>query len=213
MNHRKDGKMAGWAAWRVRELTVVVMLVGALDVGCARESPAPVATGELPRNSSESDLAVLPNNVTILSARGRLLAVRGDGELAWELSLPDGDTAIAPVAVGLNSVAYVRGKKAIHAALPEGKWLWSKPLDASPNSRATNTPVAMSDSTVALVVGDDVIRFDYNGGIRWRLSIPEGHILGRPASGMDGSLLVHTTAGVYSINPEGVIAWRRVVGT
>ena len=95
-----------------------------------------------------------------------------------------------------------------------GKWLWSKPLEgqSSARSRATNTPIAMSDSTVALVVGDDVLRFDHNGAVRWRVSIPEGKIIGRPAAGMDGSLLVHTTSGVYSINPEGAVSWRRVIG-
>jgi outer membrane protein assembly factor BamB len=70
----------------------------------------------------------------------------------------------------------------------------------------------MSDSTVALVVGDDVVRFEHDGAIRWRFTLPEGRVVSRPAAGMDGSLLVHTTGGVYSINPEGAVSWRRVVG-
>jgi outer membrane protein assembly factor BamB len=200
---------------RGRALFVAALISGWLPVSaCAREAPAPAATVEPARATGESELAVLPNNVALLSMKGRITAIRGDGELAWELALPDGDSAIAPVAVALNSVAYIRGAKAIHAARPEGKWLWSKPLDgqSSARSRATNTPVAMSDSTVALIVGDDVLRFDHTGAVRWRITIPEGKIVGRPAAGMDGSLLVHTTAGVYSINPEGTVAWRRAVG-
>ncbi|HWP04168.1 MAG TPA: hypothetical protein VNN72_00440, partial [Polyangiaceae bacterium] len=181
--------MAGWFARHARVLGVTTLFWGCLGFSaCAREAPAPAATVEPARAPIESELAVLPNNVAILSSKGRITAIGGDGNIVWELALPDGDAAIAPVAVGLNSVAYVRGTKAIHAVRPEGKWLWSKPLDgqSSGRSRATNTPVAMSDSTVALIVGDDVLRFDHEGALRWRLSIPEGKIVGRPAAGMDG---------------------------
>jgi outer membrane protein assembly factor BamB len=212
----KEGTMASLRALSASRLGWAALCCGGLaTLGCAREAPAPAATVEPARTTGESELAVLPNNMTLLSAKNRIIAIRGDGDIAWELALPDGDTVIAPVAVGLNSVTYVRGAKAIHAALPEGKWLWSKPLEgqAAARSRAANTPVAMSDSTVALVVGDDLLRFDHDGAVRWRISLPEGKVLGRPAAGMDGSLLVHTSAGVYSVNPEGTVSWRRVVGT
>lgn len=198
-----------------QRLGLAVLCLGLFAAtSCAREAPAPAATIEPARTAGESELAVLPNNVAILSTKNRIVAIRGDGDVAWELVVPEGDAVIAPVAVGLNSVAYVRGTKAIHAAGADGKWLWSKPLEgqSSARSRSTNTPIAMSDSTVALVVGDDVLRFDHNGAVRWRVSIPEGKIVGRPAAGMDGSLLVYTTAGVYSINPEGAVSWRRVIG-
>lgn len=192
-----------------------LMLSALFSFACAREAPPPPATVEPARSSVETELAVLPNNMAIVSTKNRIIAIRNDGDVAWELTLPDGDTTIAPIAVALNSVAYVRGAKELHAALPEGKWLWSKPLEgqSSARSRGTNTPVAMSDSTVVLVVGDDLVRFDLNGNVKWRFTLPEGRVLGRPAAGMDGSLLVHTTAGLYSINPEGNVSWRHVVGS
>jgi outer membrane protein assembly factor BamB len=183
-------------------------------VACGREAPAAPSHAPPVATANEADLAVLPNNTSIYCTKEKLVAIRSDGEIAWELPFTDGDTAIAPVAVAANSVAYVRGRKALHAAQPDGKWLWSKPLEgqASAKSRAANAPVSLSDSTVAVVVGDDVIRFDMQGAVRWRVTIPEGHVNNRPASGMDGSVLVPSTAGLYSVDPAGKIAWRRVIG-
>jgi hypothetical protein len=181
--------------------------------GCAQKSagatPAPVTSAP-----PEVTLAVLPNNTTVQAVKDRLSAVGTNGEIAWQLTLPEGDMAIAPVAVAMNSVTYVRGAKSVHALLPEGKWLWSRPLDGRSYSRtrASDSPVAMSDSTVALVIGDDVLRFDHSGAVRWRVTIPDGHVISQPAAGMDGSLIISTTAGIYSINPEGNISWKRVLG-
>ena len=194
---------------------LAVMLAAWFAGGCVQKSaeanPAPPAASAAP---AEVTIVVLPNNTTVQSVKDRLAAVSTTGELAWQLTVPEGDTAIAPVAVAMNSVAYVRGNKAIHAATPEGKWLWSRPLDGRSFSRtrASDSPVAMSDSTVALVIGDDVLRFDHAGSVRWRVTLPDGHVISQPAAGMDGSLLVSTTAGLYSINPEGNIAWKRVIG-
>lgn len=194
---------------------LTVLLAACFTSGCTQKSaganPAPpVASAAAP----EVTIVVLPNNMTVQTVKDRLAAVNTTGELAWQLTLPEGDTAIAPVAVAMNSVAYVRGNKSIHAATPDGKWLWSRPLDGRSYSRtrASDTPVAMSDSTVALVIADDVLRFDHAGTVRWRVTLPEGHVISQPAAGMDGSLIVSTTAGLYSINPEGNIAWKRVIG-
>lgn len=189
-------------------------MLACLGLGCAQKSaganPAPVASAAPP----EVTIAVLPNNTTVHSLKDRISAVGTNGEVAWQLTLPEGDTAIAPAAVAMNSVAYIRGAKSLHAVLPEGKWLWSRPLDGRSylRSRATDTPVAMSDSTVALVIGNDLLRFDHTGAVRWRVTLPEGHVVSQPAAGMDGSLLVFTTAGLYSVNPDGNIAWKRLVG-
>lgn len=196
---------------------LVAVLSSALVVfaaGCKQKSaeatPSPSASSGPP----EVTLVVLPNNTSVQTVKDRLAAVNTNGEVAWQLSLPDGDTAIAPPAVAMNSVAYVRGSKSLHAVMPEGKWLWSRPLDGRSYSRtrASDSPVALSDSTVALVIGDDVLRFDHAGTVRWRVSLPEGHVVSQPAAGMDGSLLVATTAGLYSINPEGNISWKRAIG-
>jgi hypothetical protein len=192
-----------------------IMLVGWLANGCVQKSaeanPAPPVASAAP---AEVTIVVMPNNTTVQTVKDRLSAVTTNGELAWQLTIPEGDTAIAPAAVAMNSVAYVRGGKAIHAATPEGKWLWSRPLDGRSfaRTRAADSPVAMSDSTVALVIGDDVLRFDHTGSVRWRVTLPDGHVIAPPAAGMDGSLVVSTTAGLYSINPEGNIAWKRVIG-
>jgi hypothetical protein len=150
---------------------------------------------------------------TVHAHGGRLVALRSDGETAWELILPSFDTIVAPLAVALNSVTYVRGARALYAATPEGKWLWSKPLEARSflKSRATDSPVALTDSSVALVINDDVVRFDLNGGIRWRVTLPDGHVLRRPTAGTDGTIILATTAGLVALTPDGQVGWRRVI--
>jgi outer membrane protein assembly factor BamB len=195
--------------WRLLFAPVVASFL----VACAQDvAPAPsVVASATP--ISQVDIAVLPNNTVVHCSRNKLVALREGGEILWELVLPDDDSAIAPLAVALNSITYVRGMKSVHAATPDGKWLWSKPLDgqAYGKSRLTNAPVALSDSTVGLVIADDVVRYDVNGAVRWRVTIPEGHANNRLISGMDGSIIVPTTGGLYSINPEGSVAWRRVL--
>jgi outer membrane protein assembly factor BamB len=158
------------------------------------------------------DLVVLPNNVAIFSSDHRLLALQGDNQVAWETKLPNDDTAIAPLAVALNSMTYVRGKKGIYAVLPDGKLGWQKALDGHPHGMTTlDAPVALSDSTVALTAGDDVLRFDHSGAVKWRFALPEGHQTGRLSATMDGSLLVPTSAGIYSISPDGNVGWKHPI--
>jgi outer membrane protein assembly factor BamB len=160
--------------------------------------------------TAEPNIAGLPNNLTVQAAKNRLIAIK-DGDTLWELPLPDGDSVIAPLAVALNSVAYVRGAKGIYAALPEGRWLWSKPLESRSfmKSRATDSPVSLSDSCVALVVGNEIVRFDNAGTVRWRFPVPEGHVTGKLVASTDGSLIAATTAGLLSITVDGVVSWRR----
>jgi outer membrane protein assembly factor BamB len=199
--------MLGCRDWVIGFSLLVVATGCTPEASTASAQPAPAAS------LLESDLAVLPNNVVIQSSRNKLLALRDGGEVAWELALPNDDRVIAPVAVALNSVTYVRGAKFIHAATPDGKWLWSKQLDgeATGRSTVTNTPVALSDSAVALMIGDDLVRFDTNGGVRWRVTLPEGRLTSRIVGGMDGSVLVPTTTGLYSFNPEGNVTWHRAL--
>jgi outer membrane protein assembly factor BamB len=140
------------------------------------------------------------------------LAVQTDNQVAWETKLPNDDVAIAPLAVALDSVTYVRGRKGLYAVQPDGKLGWQKPLDARPHGTATlDAPVALSDSTVAISMGDDVLRFDHSGAVKWRFTVPEGHQTGRLSAAMDGSLLVPTSAGIYSINPDGNVGWRHPI--
>src|SRR4051812_32098024 len=104
----KEGTMLGYV--RMRHFGFGALLIGASSaVACGREAPTPPAAVEPARINAEGELAVLPNNMTIMSVKNRLIAIRSDGDVAWELSLPEGDSAIAPIAVALNSVAYVRG--------------------------------------------------------------------------------------------------------
>jgi dolichol-phosphate mannosyltransferase len=199
--------------WTYRGLltaaVTALLLVGCVDPSKASPEPLPSVAPEV-----ETDVAVLHNNTVVHGHKNKLVALRGNGETAWELSLPSGDAIIAPLAVGLNSVTYVRGAKGIHAALPDGKWLWSKPLEGRSflKSKAADTPVALTDSSVALVINDDVVRFDVNGGILWRVSLPDGHVSRRPVAGTDGSLVVTTTVGLVVLSPDGRILWRRVMG-
>jgi len=182
-----------------------------LAVGCARD-PAPAAP-PTPTATVEPELGVLPNNTVLHCNKSKIVAVRREGDVAWELTLPYGDALVAPPAVALNSVAYFRGNKGVYAATPDGKWAWSKPLEnrSATKSRASDAPVSFPDSTVALVVGDDIIRFDDRGAVRWRVTLPEGHVNARMSAGMDGALFVPTSSGIYCMSPDGNIAWKRTV--
>jgi hypothetical protein len=174
----------------------------------ATKPPPPVMSAQA--GAAEPNIAVLPNNLTIQAAKNRLIAIK-DGDTQWELPLPDGDSVIAPLAVALNSVTYARGAKGIYAALPEGRWLWSKPLGGRSflKSRATDSPVSLSDSCVALVVGNEIVRFDNAGAERWRFRVPEGHVTGKLVATMDGSLIAATTASILSLTGDGAVGWRR----
>jgi outer membrane protein assembly factor BamB len=184
---------------------------------CGQEKPVqtePVGGAPSSQTVIEAEIAVLPSNTVLHSGKNKISAFRGDGELAWELSLPNEDSIVARVATGLNSAAYVRGNKGLYAAGPDGKWLWTAPLppERGSRSRGMSAPVALSDSTVALLVGDEVVSYDHQGKVKWKLTIPEGRLAGALAAGMDGSLLVPTTLGIYSINPSGTVSWRRPIG-
>jgi outer membrane protein assembly factor BamB len=185
--------------------------------GCLQEPPPPSpAAAAAAVASTETELVVLPNNLVVQSERNKVVAVRREGEVAWELALPYGDTMdtiVAPLVAGLNSIAYVRGGKGLYALAPDGKWVWSKPLDnrSYAKSRSTDMPVSFPDSTVAVVVGDDIHRFDDQGTVKWRFTLPEGHVNGRLTAAMDGALLVPTSVGLYCITPDGNIAWRRTL--
>jgi hypothetical protein len=180
---------------------------------CSPDHPTPPAAAPPPSSGPvEPDLVVLPNNMVLHCARSKITAVRREGEVAWEITLPYGDALVAQPAVALNSVAYFRGSKGIYAATPDGKWAWSKPLEnrSANKSRGSDAPVSFPDSTVAVTVGDDIVRFDDQGVVRWRLSLPEGHVNARMSAGMDGALFIPTTVGIYCVSPDGNVVWRRV---
>jgi hypothetical protein len=183
---------------------------------CSPDTPAPAAQAISANTAQpvETELVVLPNNTVLHCSPSKVTAVHREGDVAWELTLPYGDAVVASVAVGLNSVSYFRGSKGVYAAQPDGKWAWSKPLEnrSTAKSRASDTPVTFPDSTVAVVVGDDIVRFDDKGVVRWRVSLPDGHVNARMSAAMDGALFVLTTKGLYCISPDGNVAWHRTVG-
>jgi hypothetical protein len=162
---------------------------------------------------SEVDILVLPNNMVISCNAKKLTAMSSDGELAWELALPDGDMVIAPAAGAANSQIYLRTSQGLRAASPEGKWLWLKPALAPSTSmpRDASVPVAMSDSTAVMIDGAAVVRLNSGGGELWHVNLPEGVPLSRLKAAMDGGVFVPTTAGLYSVTGDGRIAWRRKI--
>lgn len=182
----------------------------ALLAGCARgPAPAPAPAAASPR--TEAEVVVLPNNTALYCLHSKVTAVRREGDVAWELTLPYGDALVAPPAVALNSVSYFRGSNGVYAATAEGKWAWSKPLDKRPAGKtsASDAPVTFPDSTVAVAVGDEIVRLDDRGAVRWRITLPDGHINARMSAAMDGALFVPTTAGLYCFSPDGNVVWRR----
>jgi dolichol-phosphate mannosyltransferase len=196
-----------WAYRSLLSTVAALALSGCIDTTHASPSSSPSVAPE-----TETDIAVLHNNTAVHAHGSRLVALSG-GDVAWEFVLPNSDTIIAPLAVALNSVTYVRGARALHAVTPAGKSLWSKPLEGRSflKSHAADSPVALTDSSVALVINDDVVRFDMDGGVRWRVTLPDGHVVRRPTAGTDGSLILATTAGLVALSPDGQIAWRRVI--
>ena len=184
-----------------------------LAAACAKKPP-PAPVGAAARPASDRDLVVLPNNTAVVARGDRLVAVRREGDVLWEAVLPASDVIVAPTAVALNSTAFVRSNKALHAVSSAGKWLWSKSLDgpAFANTPSVNAPTAFPDSTVAVAVADDIIRFDDKGVVRWRVSIPEGHVSAPLRAAMDGALFVPTTVGLYCLSPDGNVSWMRAIG-
>jgi outer membrane protein assembly factor BamB len=166
-----------------------------------------------PAPLSEVDILILPNNMVVSCTAKKLTAMSGDGTLAWELPLPDGDVAIAPAAGAANSQIYVRTGQGLRAASPEGKWLWLRPALAPSTSmpRDASSPVAMSDSTAVMIEGSAVVRLNSAGGELWRVTLPEGVPVNRLKAAMDGGVLVPTTAGIYSVSGDGKVAWRRKI--
>ncbi len=163
----------------------------------------------------DRDLVVLPNNTAIYALKHRLVAVRREGDVLWEASLPSQqESVIAPIAVALNSSAYVRSSSALYAIAPNGKWVWSKHLDAQAHEKTpeVNAPVTLPDSTVAVAVGDDIVHYDEKGVAIWRTTLPDGHLVARMRAGMDGALFAPTTAGLYCISPDGNVSWVRAIG-
>lgn len=183
-----------------------------LTAACAKKAPPPPDAAVRP--ILDRDLVVLPNNTAVVARGDRLVAVRREGDVLWEAVLPASDVIVAPSAVALNSTAFVRSRKALQAVSSAGKWLWSKPLEgpAFANTPAVNAPAAFPDSTVAIAVADDIIRFDDKGVVRWRVSIPEGHLAAPLRAAMDGALFVPTTVGLYCLSPDGNVSWMRAIG-
>ncbi|HTQ06297.1 MAG TPA: PQQ-binding-like beta-propeller repeat protein [Polyangiaceae bacterium] len=186
---------------------------------CSACATAPAkSTGEDSAKAAPSgldrDLVVLPNNTALYALKHRLVAVRREGDILWEATLPAQDEVIAPVAVALNSAAYVRSGTALHAIAPDGKWAWSKHLDAQAHEKTpdANAPVTLPDSTVAVAVADDIVHFDEKGVAVWRATLPDGHLIARMRAGMDGAIFAPTTAGLYCISPDGNVSWVRAIG-
>jgi outer membrane protein assembly factor BamB len=163
----------------------------------------------------DRDLVVLPNNTAVYALKHRLIAVRRDGDVLWEAQLPSQqESIIAPVAVALNSSSYVRSASSLYAVAPDGKWAWAKHLDAQAHEKTpdANAPVTLPDSTVAVAVADDIVRYDDKGAVIWRTTLPDGHVVARMRAGMDGALFAPTTAGLYCIGPDGNVSWVRAIG-
>lgn len=190
----------------------LIVALAVFGTSCNRHSAIAEHADSGPTN--ERDLAVLPNNTAIYGRGAHVVAVRREGEILWESTIPSGDSLIAPIAVALNSTAYVRGKKALHVISSDGKWLWSRPLEgqAAGNTAEVNAPATFPDSTAAVAVGDDVIHFDSKGAVLWRVSLPEGHVVARLRAGMDGALFVQSSAGMYCLSPDGNVSWMRAIG-
>jgi hypothetical protein len=71
-------------------------------------------------------------------------------------------------------------------------------------------PVALPDSSVAVVVADDeILSLDSAGKKRWSAKIPGGKIAGPPVPCPNGDLLVPTSAGAVGISAKGDINWSR----
>ncbi len=196
----------------------LALIIGLGSTGCAM-APTKSTTEETPRPAAsaglERDLVVLPNNTAVYALKHRLVAVRREGDILWEAQLPSQqENVIAPVAVALNSSAYVRSSQSLHAIAPDGKWAWSKHLEGQAHEKTpeANAPVTLPDSTVAVAVADDIVHYDDKGVVIWRATLPDGHLIARMRAGMDGAIFAPTTAGLYCIGPDGNVSWVRAIG-
>jgi outer membrane protein assembly factor BamB len=182
---------------------LLAVLACAASFGC-RTSEAPAS--QAPDMVS---IVVLPNSVAIQASKQTVHAVGPDGTQRWKMPIPDGDKVAAPLTGALNSTVYVRGERGLYAASPEGKWLWKRDLAGKGPAGPIYGPIALPDSSVAVLVGArQLLGFEHDGTPRWDVQLPEGDVTAAPATAANGHVLVATTAGIYSISPGGEIVWR-----
>jgi len=194
-------------------------VIAALSSASCAMAPTKATNEETARTGGaeriDRDLVVLPNNTAVYALKHRLVAIRREGDILWEAQLPSQqESIIAPVAVALNSSSYVRSSSSLYAVAPDGKWAWSKHLEAQAHEKTpdANAPVTLPDSTVAVAVADDIVRYDEKGTVMWRATLPDGHLVARMRAGMDGALFAPTTAGLYCLSPDGNVSWVRAIG-
>ena len=178
----------------------VVLLAGQ---ACQRETAEPATGTAIPANS----LVALPSSVVVLARSNALEAYQADGNLLWKVVLPEGDQVMAAPVAALSSVAYVRGRDAIHAISPTGQLLWrGSHLGGEDQIQGI---VALNDSTVAISEEDrHVVAFTAEGTRRWTYTLPEGErLVAPPAVSANSLLLLRTATTLHAVDSGGNLAW------
>ena len=199
---------------RTRFLAVSLLAIG-LVFGCD-EAGGEVAIGDTGYTKAASGnaptyMTALPNSTGIHTTGSLMLAFSPDGQLSWKVTIPRG-AVISPVAASPNSRIYVRTATHLLAYSPEGDLLWE--VDGVPPTPGADarvcTPVALADSSVALVTNEHkVCAFDTDGSPKWTVTLPDGPVVAPLVPFGNGQVTAETVGKLHMISPDGKILWSR----
>jgi outer membrane protein assembly factor BamB len=198
------------------------VLLLALAWGCVERAPppgagaletTPTASGsarrEVARSAGARQIAAYPGGGVLLADAGacRLTSIE-KGKPRWTRDVPACD-GLLEAAIGADSVAYVRARKALFAFEPDGKQRWRANLDeATPTPLCA--PMTLADSRVALATSPRVVSvYAYDGRVAWQFSTPADEPLVSPPVAFKGEGLVLLTArAAYALGSDGELHWR-----
>jgi hypothetical protein len=150
--------------------------LGARRLGRARTA-LPRAPRELWRSEESGGLGVAP----LVDARGGVVValmspdvVRLDaqGKHSWRTSLGDSPAAVAPVVTSDGSIAVVCGDGSMWWLAPSGAVRHRTAL-GMPTLRASATPVALEDGSVAVAGENAIVVVDSSGDVRARTALED----------------------------------------
>jgi hypothetical protein len=168
-------------------------------------------TAEAGNATAASYMTALPNSMGVHASGSQLLAFSPDGRLGWKVTIPRGDV-VAPVAASPNSRIYLRTANHLLCYSHEGKLLWEVDGAAPPPKADARVcmPVALADSSVAIVLAEDELRaFETNGSEKWAVDLPDGPVVAPLVPFGNGQLTAETRRSLHMISPDGKILWSR----
>lgn len=194
-----------------------------LSVTCS-ERPPPPGSGALETTPTGSSVASGPASAALSSPKAeaypngsvvtadpklcRIMLVH-DGNVRWDHEV-SGCGGLLETTVAMDSMLYVRDRKALSSFDPEGNLRWTVQLADAPPSHTLSTPASLADSRVVIAAtAKNIVAYERDGKVSWSFSPPSEETLVTAPVGMktEGVLLV-TTRAVYYLSASGEVRWR-----